>query len=368
MPHTAFVEKSPVSATGFSIPVLKRGVLRALAVACACLAVVRCGSTGTTPTMATTPPTTTATTVPISGAVTDRLTGAPIGPATITFKGLLGNGNAPGTVSAPVTSGQYQIALLPGNYVVTIAGASNVTHETASVPVSTAGSYPFSVLSWGAGLFGATIDQTFEEYFDQLARVAPNEPEALRKWVIPPTELYLVTGTVPDEQFAMFSSVLSEINNESVSALWCGLVGTLRITTGPDISTPNSGQIVVRPNWDTEGDATVGPTQIRSGTINMNVFGPVDNSLLTHDELKAGLAHELFHVAFAFHVCGGDLGSNPFGFSRQNCPYPDSLMANLGTPGFPLGPSPQDKLAACIVYSPDTHPGNRYADTNPTYQ
>ena len=41
-------------------------------------------------------------------------------------------------------------------------------------------------------------------------------------------------------------------------------------------------------------------------------------------------------------------------------------MANRGDNSI-LRPSPQDKLAACIVYSPDTHPGNTFPDTNQSY-
>ena len=63
---------------------------------------------------------------------------------------------------------------------------------------------------------------------------------------------------------------------------------------------------------------------IRTGSVAVNVFRPNSNRLQTHDELKAALAHEAFHVAFAYHECGGDLGQNPFGFSLTNCPYPEA--------------------------------------------
>jgi hypothetical protein len=86
------------------------------------------------------------------------------------------------------------------------------------------------------------------------------------------------------------------------------------------------GRIIVRPNWD----------QGTTGT-----------------------------VAGAWHVCGGNLGENPFGFSRSNCPYPDSLMANLGD--LPTTPSPQDRLASCIMNHPGTQPGNTFPDTNVIY-
>lgn len=295
----------------------------------------------------------------VSGSVTDRVAGAPAASATITFTG-------PTTVSAPVVGGGYRVTLPQGTYDVRIAGPSNVTHETQVVYVIPGHTYPFSVLQWGSGRFGATIDDTFVKYFDQLARVWTGGPIALRKWLMPPTEFYVVTGTVPDEQLDAVLGVLHEINTESVPAMWCGLTGPLPIITGPASAAPVAGSIVVRPNWD--GPANGGPPSlpsIQGARININVFRSHDQRLSTHDELKANLAHEVFHAAFAFHICGGGLGPNPFGFSPTNCPYPDSLMANRGD--IITAPSPQDRLAACIVYNPDTHAGNTYPDTNPTY-
>ena len=167
------------------------------------------------------------------------------------------------------------------------------------------------------------------------------------------------------DQFADVLAVLGEINTESVHDLWCGFAGPLSIVTGPDISTHPDGVIIVRPNFNLGSTGTVGPTNIRSGTVTCNVAGS-DGNLLTRDNLKADLLHELYHVAFGYHECGGDLGANPHGFSQTNCPYPASVMANRGDHLTAL--APQDKLAACIVYHPDTHPGNTYPDTNPTYK
>lgn len=92
----------------------------------------------------------------------------------------------------------------------------------------------------------------------------------------------------------------------------------------------------------------------------MNVFRPISNRLATTDELRYTLAHELFHVAGAFHVCGGGLGENPFGFSQTNCPYPESLMANFKVV---TSLSPEDLLASCIIYHPGTQPVNAFPDT-----
>ena len=300
--------------------------------------------------------------VTASGTVIDRINGGPIDGATITFR------NSLETRSATVVAGSYTIDVASGfNYDVHVSGPANVTHETQMLNVTGAGEFPFSVLKWGSGAFGATNDDTFQKFFHQLARVGPSsDPIALRKWVIPPTQLYVVEGTVPPEQLAAVLAVLGEINAESVSDLWCRTVAPLNIVTGPDINASPDGVIIVRPNRDTGSSGTIGPTSIRTGTVTCNMFRSGDNRLQTHQELKGILLHELFHVAFAYHVCGGDLGANPFGFSSTNCPYPDSLMANLGD--LPVTLSPQDKLASCIVYHPDTHPGNLYQDVNPTYR
>ena len=139
-----------------------------------------------------------------------------------------------------------------------------------------------------------------------------------------------------------------------------------RALTGPDITTHPDGVIIVRPNFDVGASGTLGQGNIRSGTVTVNVFGPNTGRFLSHEELKGALLHELYHVAFGFHTCGGDLGSNPHGFSPINCPYPASVMANRGDTPNVL--APQDKLAACIVYHPDTHVGNVYPDVNPTYR
>jgi hypothetical protein len=297
-----------------------------------------------------------------SGTVTDRIAGGQIDGSTITFTG-------PATRIGTVTNGTYRVdGLAPGLYTVTIDGPRHVQHKTLGVGVyaSASSTFSFEVLAWGAGRFGVTYDETFHRFFHQLARVRVSGPSAIGKWAAPPTELYLVEGTIPSEQFAVFQSVLVEVNQESVSDLWCGTTrGPLPITVGPDVIGVRRGGIVVRPNWAEDSGGTLGAGTIDYGTVSLNVFGPAANRLLTRAELKGALAHELFHVAGAYHVCGGGLGENPFGFSRVNCPFPDSLMANLGD--LPTTPSPQDRLAACIIYHPGTLPGNTLPDTNPGY-
>jgi hypothetical protein len=254
---------------------------------------------------------------------------------------------------------------MTGFYTVTVDGPTHVTHKSVRVSVQGPGSFAFYVLPWGYSRFGAVYDDTFHRFFHQLARVRSSGTIALGKWSSPPRELYVVEGSVPDEQFAPLLSVLSELNDETVPVLWCGTAGPLKLVTGPDLSFVPNGTIIVRPNWDGPATGTTAVGNTQHGIITMPVSRPRDGRLGSPTELKGALAHELFHVAGGFHVCGGGLGANPFGFSPVNCPYPDSLMANLGD--LPTKPSPQDRLAACLIYSPATQIGNTFPDTNPFY-
>jgi hypothetical protein len=296
--------------------------------------------------------------VTVSGAVTDRIGDRIITGSTITFDGSTSR-------TATVTAGRYEISDLPiGNYRVTISSPLHVTHETTSAVVSSSSPMPFSVLPWGPTALGAVYDETFQRYFHQLARVTDGSATFVRKWIISPTELYVVQGTVPQESLDLVVGVLGDMNVETIPDLWCHTAGSLKVIVGPDVAGDLDGRIIVRPNWAEGSSGTVGAT--RAGTVRVNVFGPGINRLFTREELTGILSHELFHVAGAFHVCGGDVGTNPFGFSPTNCPYPDSLMANLGA--FVTRMSPEDRLAACIIYHPDTHNGNQFPDKNPTYR
>lgn len=295
----------------------------------------------------------------VSGSVRERLSQTPASSSEIFFQG-------PTNASVKVAAdGSYNISgLLPGDYDVVIVGPTHVRHETRNLSLLESQQLSFSVIQWGSTSFGVPYDEEFQRFFHQLARVRRGIAD-LRKWVIKPSELYLVEGTVPTEQFDLVSTELDWLNQHVVPALWCNWIGSLKITRGPESSADVDGRIVVRPNWDEGSTGSMGQIQVRSGRIAVNVFGPTRNRLQTREEIRGALAHELFHVAGAFHVCGGDLGDNPFGFSRDNCPFPGSLMANLGD--LPFTPSPQDRLASCLVYNADTVPGNRYPDTNPYY-
>lgn len=295
----------------------------------------------------------------VTGLVSDRLAGSPVGGSTIFFRG-------PSIASAQVAvEGRYEVRnLVPGDYEVMISGDTHVRHETHRLTLTDSVELRFSVIKWGQSLFGVTHNQTFSEYFHQLARVGPGTG-VLRKWVVRPAELYVVEGTIPPEQFHLVASELANVNQNIVPDLWCNWVGPMRIRTGPSPTSEVDGRIVVTPNWDGGALGSVGQTEIRAGRVAINVFRPNENRLNTPKEIRGILAHELFHVAGAFHTCGGSLGNNPFGFGPSNCPYPNSLMANLG----PLVevPSAEDRLASCLMYANGTVPGNQYPDINPYY-
>jgi hypothetical protein len=292
--------------------------------------------------------------VGVTGAVTDRIAGTPVHGSTMTFSG-------PERRTVLVADGVYRIDdLLPGTYDVTIAGPQHVTHVTKAVGVSeSVVALPFSVMRWNAGMFGALNTEVFQAFFDQIARVRFNG--AISKWASPPTQIDVVAGQVPDAQTSAILDAVREVNEESVPAMWCGLTAPLPIVVRTATGPPQGGHITVTPNWDqgSSGGFT-------DGQVRINMFRPAQNRLQTPQELKESVVHEMFHVAFAFHECGGDLGTNPHGFSPTNCPFPDSVMANRG--GLSVTRlSAEDKLASCLVYHRDTHPGNLFPDINPRY-
>jgi hypothetical protein len=293
----------------------------------------------------------------VAGRVTDRLMKTPIDGSRITFTGVTSH-------SAAVLSGRFELEMPPGQYGVSIDGPSHVPHRTEIVYVDGRVELRFSVLQWGRSLFGAAYDQTFHQAFHQIARINSQADTGIRKWTSPPTEIYLVEGTVPAERFRAVLEVLEEIARESLPALWCDTTGPVAVTIGPDTD-ESDGRIIVRPNWGTTTTGTLGRGAIRTGTVQIQVFIPSLNRDVTHDQFRGFLMHEFYHVAFGYHLCGGNLGPNPFGFSPGKCPFPDSVMANRGPVIDSL--SPQDRLAACLVYNDDTHIGNRFPDINERY-
>lgn len=298
---------------------------------------VACGSTSAT--------SSSPSTLAISGTVTDRIAGGPIDGSTITLTG-------PTTKSAPVANGQYQLgSIQPGTYGVTIKGTSHVDHETQSVPINASGNFSFSVLKWGSCGQGACYDQTFDSYYNQIAR-SPSRQNSVQKWDLlsgRPTTIYVIDdGSITPDAMNSFLAVLNQVNNESVPGMYCNQIGQLQIKKGAaPVQEFVDGEIIVNfrtnqnstgYNW--KGNVIAGASINLSGLQYQTFIGNMFN--------KEALAHELFHAAFASH----------------ETVYRDSLMQLLPTVSTL---SAQDQLASCIVYSKDTHPGNVQPDINPSY-
>lgn len=299
------------------------------------------------------------TAVAVTGRVTDRIADGPLSRATLTLQ-------AAGTpIVANVENGNFNLPAVPvGTYRLEIAAAGYVTHTTASMTIDRDVSLDFSLIPWGGQRFGATYDERFSQFFHQIARVSSSPPESLRRWTMAPEQIYVVADGIPAPGLDLLLSAVNTVNSETVPAAFCGLVNALPIVTGPDRSGPSNGQILIRPAMSGGAGGTLGGP--RSGTVAISIFATAWDRLFTEQELVGILAHEVFHVAGAYHVCGGNTGTNPYGFSPQNCLFPNSLMANLG----PLVPtlSPEDRLAACLMYHPHTVRGNLAPDQNPTYR
>lgn len=297
--------------------------------------------------------------ISVSGVITDRLSGERLGGSEIRFSG-------PANATTLATSdGAYSLSgLLVGEYVVTVTGSAHLPHETRRVAIGQNAVLGFSVLRLGQTRHGVVFDDRVAMFLHQLARVGFGTG-SLRKWVVKPTEVHVVSNTVPAEQFDVVVAALRHLNESAIGSLWCNWVDSVPIIVSSVEPPAGDGRIVVRPNWDQGSSGTLGDGAIRSGRVTINVFNPARSRLRTLEEIEGGLLHELFHVAGAFHVCGGDLAENPFGFSPSNCSYPDSAMSNLGDTITSL--SSHDRLASCVMYSEQTAVGNLYKDINPYY-
>src|SRR3989338_4477141 len=180
--------------------------------------------------------------ISVTGDITDRIAGGGVGGSTITWTG-------PVTKSARANS-PYTINGLPaGDYEVTITG-NHVTHNNLKVPVSDSGSFPFSVLQWNSGRFGATYDATFNGFFDKIARRASSTNHVVYKWNLSrilPREIYVVENSgFTGAAFTEFMDILREVNNENISDMFCGKVAPLPIRTGPPVNDSTDGGIIVR--------------------------------------------------------------------------------------------------------------------------
>ena len=284
--------------------------------------------------------------VSVSGTVKDRIAGGLIDGSTITYSG-------PVTKSAPVVNGSYQITdLTPGNYNVRIAGPSHVGPSGADVvSVNASGEFPFSVLKWGSGMFGAVYDQTFDRFFNLAAR---SDILGVGKWKQMPSEIYVTEEGLPADKFAEFVDILNEVNNENTSKYFCGRTGPLPIRTGPFIGDRKDSSELIR------FDGTGSWTRRYASDGNVQNIGEIiatKTNFYIPDFVN-------FDRARRKYIVNKELISAAWAFDAPGIFDDSSTASNTRV----TAPSKEDKMVACIVYHDDTHPGNRAPDINDKYK
>lgn len=292
----------------------------------------------------------------VSGFVSNRMDGEPVEVSRIDFRGY-------GALALwqRVHHGRYQVhGLAAGTYEVVVVSLETwheqLHHEHRTVRVDVRPDsleFDFTVLVWDSLKFGVRYDREFDGFFNDLARVGEGR-DAVWKWTTPPSSIYVTREGISDPAFDEFLSILQEANGDTVPDLFGGTAGPLAIESGPPIGDDRPGTIVVRfhdgatrsdLSVAADGSITGAGVRFSSETFDDTLGPPSDGRLK-----RARLAHELWHCAGATHVA--DPGSLMYG-------DPDGSVTAL---------SPRDKLAAWLMYHPDTHPGNRAPDINPTYR
>ena len=289
--------------------------------------------------------------ISVTGDITDRIAGGGVGGSTITWTG-------PVTKSARANS-PYTINGLPaGDYEVTITG-NHVTHKNLKVPVTDTGSFPFSVLQWNSGRFGATYDATFDNFYQKFARAS----DPVVKWVmdsVKPTEIYVTLDGLSPAAATEFRAIFEEVNNESTSDIFCGEVGPLPITYGSSIGLYKTSTIVVGFSNDTRAtgtsyDISTSPPPFGYVVRSAHITYYIDD----FDDSIGNIQPRIFKKYAAVHELAHTNGS-----SHAFNTYPDSIMGGWSNV---TRLSKEDKLASCIIVNKDTHPANRKPDTNPTW-
>jgi hypothetical protein len=285
--------------------------------------------------------------VVVTGTVTDRIDGSPITGSTITYDGSFAGR---GVTTAQVVDGRYELGVPLGGYKVTISGPSHVRHQTLNLGVNAGGAFDFTVLEWGSQRFGAVYDERFQAFFDNIGRGAR---DAVWRWDPFPDEIFVDQDPrLSSEAFRLFMEILSEVNRETVPALFGGRIGPLTIREGSALSLEDiRGRIVITfqpgvwagaPSCLTSNETIIGCGLVR---IAIEDVTSDKRKWITH-----GLAHELFHAAFMTHD-GGHFVGMPTSIIQSD----DAML------------SAEDRLAAYLVYHPGTRPGNRAPDDNPDY-
>lgn len=301
----------------------------------------------------------------VSGTITDRISGVRISGSTIQFKNLTTNV----VTQASVGDGSYQLTLQPGPYEVVITGPTHLEHKAVRTQVS-GGSVSFTVIGRGSQFNGVAYDDRFDAFFNMVARTSTDSPPfaqlcpncGISKWDVLPRDIYVMQpdpGVMSPVAFDGFMALLQEVDQESVPLLFGGRIGPLAIAVGPPIQR-RDGTIRVEffnsatehPTGGTDCSGQ-GPDTRRCGIFRENTYdwerwasGQYPGGLRF---LKNNILHELYHIAFARHVFDGQhIDTSVMGGSNQ--------FATL---------QPDDVFACWLVYHPDTHPGNKYPDSNP---
>jgi hypothetical protein len=285
----------------------------------------------------------------VTGTVTDRIDDSPISGSTIAFDGSFAGR---GLTTASIVDGRYELAVPAGGYKVTIAGPSHVRHQTLNLGVFASSTLDFSVLEWSSGRFGAVYDQTFENFFNRIAR--HRDIGHVWKWDSYPVEIFVDQDPrLSSETFDLFMDILTEVNRDSVPSMFGGQIPPLPIRVGSVSALEHGlGRIVIRFTEGQTGAAascfSADVTLVGCGIVTFSV----SDLALGRQRATYVVAHELYHTAFATHDAAHEVG------------MPSSLMENSRATTL----SAEDKLAAYLVYHPHTRPGNRAPDDNPDYK
>ena len=286
----------------------------------------------------------------VTGFVTNRVDGEAVEGSRMDF---LGYGSM--VLWQRIHHGRYQVhGMAESTYEAVIDNnpywTLHVEHRTLRVNVRPNQlQFDFSVLVFGSRRFGVTYDQEFDRFFHELAR-HEGAREVVWKWLAPPNRIYVTTQGLSDQDLEEFLSVLDEVNSESVEDMYGGRTGPFLIQSGPAVRQAGPDTVVVSFHYEpSRTDLTVAANGSITGArvrFSAETLGPT----LDPQMKKARIAHELWHCAGATDVTD-----------------PRSLM-HSELDGSVAALSPRDKLAAYLHYHPDTHPGNRAPDTNPSYR
>jgi hypothetical protein len=282
----------------------------------------------------------------VTGSLTDRIDGSPIGGSTVHFRGL--SGPAAGiTATAQAAGASYSLGELPaGSYEVTITGASHVEHKNLAYRLTQARN-DFTVLEWGSCAEGACYDQQFHEYFEWIARAKaiPSQSGRVIKWTSPPRQIWVInephmvdngTGALfplpglSPGPFEEFMTILEQVNNERVPAMFCGRTGPLPIVQHAAVQRLFEPSIITI-RFSPEGSGAAqrfGADSVATAAEILYYAGPLPGShaapVPAYRSLREyDVAHELFHVVPELSSDrGASLATRAVSIIEPRTPYP----------------------------------------------